>query len=542
MVTFTKRNIVGLLVLGLLGSAPILACSDDSKDDTKPVTSFEAGAPDTSDNNTNACADAAAPAIGDCSTTKCTATLGEPAVCRNNACVKLKTAECSRTVGPVDDENAVILGVIAPMSGDTANEGTSVINSIDLALRELNQRGVPFADACAKPRKLAAVVCDESADIPTGAEHLAKDLLAPAAIGALYSGDTIKALGKALPNKMLMISPSATAARLTTFEGATVDGVRLFWRTSPSDVIQSAAMAKVLGELETSIKAGNGGKDIKVAFISKSDAYGQGIATALSESVTLNGKPFNDPANAALVVNKCYNSSAFTSPDCMGDLPGAVSATQALDPDVIVLTGTNEAITDFLVPYEALSGVKKPRWIIPDGPRTNDLTKYAKGKPEFRARVRGTVPGVVTPLAQDFFSFRYSTAFPDKPVLIFGMAGAYDATYMLAYAIGAAGNAALTGPVIGTNLAKLIDGATKIDVGPVRINDAFNALTASQKIDINGASGPLFFDKDTGEAPSDIAVWCIVEDPTTQETSYNDSTSQRYDATGKTLTGTFKCE
>lgn len=542
MVIFTKRSFVGLFVLGLLGSAPILACSDDdSTDDTKPASGFEAGVPDAGE-TPSTCPDAAAPAVGDCSTTKCTATLGEPAVCRNNACVKLKTAECSKTVGPVDDENAVILGVVAPLSGDSINEGTGVINSIDLALQELNKKGIPFADPCATPRKLAVVVCDEGGDIPTGAEHLAKDLQAPAAIGALFSGDTIAALGKALPNKMLMISPSATAARLTTFEGATVDGVRLFWRTSPSDVIQSAAMAKVLGELETSIKAGNGGADLKVAVISKSDAYGQGIANALSTSVTLNGKPFTDAANSALVINKCYNSSSFTSPDCTGDLPGALTAAQALNPDVIVLTGTNEAITDFLVPYEALGGVKKPMWIIPDGPRTKDLTTYATGKADFRSRVHGTVPGVVTPLAQDFFNFRYSTAFPDKPVLTFGMAGAYDATYMLAYAIGAAGNTTLSGPVIGTNLAKLIDGATKIDVGPVRINDAFNTLISKSEIDINGASGPLHFDKATGEARSDIAIWCLVEDPNSHETSFNDSTGQSYDATGDKLTGTFKCE
>ena len=61
-----------------------------------------------------------------------------------------------------------------------------------------------------------------------------------------------------------------------------------------------------------------------------------------------------------------------------------------------------------------------------------------------RQSIRGSVPGVVTPLAQDFYNLRYKTAYPDTP-LTFGMAGAYDATYMFAYVMAALSKANPTG-------------------------------------------------------------------------------------------------
>jgi len=48
-----------------------------------------------------------------------------------------------------------------------------------------------------------------------------------------------------------------------------------------------------------------------------------------------------------------------------------------------------------------------------------------------------------------------------------------------------------------------------IDVGADKINTAFMPLQTGSNIDFNGASGPLDFDVTTGEAPSEIQIWCI---------------------------------
>ncbi len=549
MRSIALRRVTASLVAGpaLVFLGVLVACGDDDPPPpAAPVTTPEAGLDSTTPNQ---CPDAGPAPARECTNTKCTATLGEPAICRNDTCVKLKSQYCPIVIGDVDDDRTIIIGSVAPINGPSANEGGPIRSSIDLALREINARGIPSADVCEAPRKMALVACDENeeVDIKGGASHLVNDLGVQAIIGANFSGDTIHTSSVTLPGKTLLISPSATAARITTLEGATQDGTRLLWRTSPSDVIQSEAMRSVYVELEAAAKAAAGGPtNAKVAVISKSDAYGVGVHQALQGSLIVNGKPHADAANAGLAEFRCYNPPATATvgtADCpvSNTMAAAVTALQALKPDTIILTGTAEAVSDILIPYEATNPTPKPRWLLPDGIRTADLTNYAKGKPEFIARVRGTVPGVVTPLAQSFFNIRYSAAFPDNPTLIFGMAGAYDATYMIAYGIAANGSNPITGVNIAKNLAKLVGGTAKIDVGPARLAAGFAELTNGSAVDLNGTSGPLDFDPATGEARSDIAIWCLRVDPNTSNIVYGDATGQSYNATENKLNGTFSC-
>ena len=549
MRSIALRNATTSLVLGsALVVGLLVACSDDDEGKVStPKTTPEAG---TDAPALNRCVDAGAAPTGDCTNTKCSATLGEPAICRNNACVKLKSEHCPIVIGKVDDDRTIIIGSIAPINGASANEGVSVRNSIDLALREINTRGIPTDDVCEAPRPMALVGCDENeeVDIKGGANHLVNELGVQAIIGANFSGDTIHATTVTLPGKVLLISPSATAARITTLEGATQEGTRLMWRTSPSDVIQSEAMRSVYVELEAAVKAAPGGPtNAKVAIISKSDAYGLGIDQALRNGLSVNGKPHGDASNNGLVEFRCYNppaTAATGTAECpvANTMASAVTALQTLKPESIILTGTAEAVLDILIPYEASNPTPKPRWLLPDGIRTAELTNYAKDKPDFIARVRGTVPGVVTPLAQAFFNIRYTAAFPENPTLVFGMAGAYDATYMIAYGIAANGSKPITGIEIAKNLAKLAGGTEKIDVGPARLSAGFAALTSGGAVDLNGTSGPLDFDPATGEARSDIAVWCLRVDPNTSNIVYGDATGQSYNATENKLNGTFNCQ
>ena len=138
-------------------------------------------------------------------------------------------------------------------------------------------------------------------------------------------------------------------------------------------------------------------------------------------------------------------------------------------------------------------------------------------------------------------NLRYKSAFPNNPQLILGMAGAYDATYMIAYSIASIDKGAVTGEAIATNFKNLITGAP-INVGPTQLNTAYATLTGGGTIDFNGASGPLNFNLATGEAPSDITVWCLGVDPNTNKTIFNDSTGETYNATSNQLSGTFSCQ
>ncbi|AKV03044.1 Branched-chain amino acid ABC transporter, amino acid-binding protein [Labilithrix luteola] len=527
-----------------------VACS--SSDEATPKTQGDAGSTgaETGPDPQDECANAPPPAPkGDCTNTKCSAQLGEPATCVNNQCVKLKSDLCPNVLGAADDDDAIFFGTLLSLTGANASSGLNRQNSVQLAVDEINNAGgIPSADKCAKPRKLAFVGCDDQPDEVKAANHLTTDLGFAAVIGAGTSGKTVNAATKStIPAKALLFAPSSTAISITGL-AASPDGVRLVWRAAPSDVIQSKAMELVIGEL-----AGKVTGTVKLAIISKSDAYGVGLDSELRKNLKFNGAGYDDPANASNRLTQCFNPSPAagqqpTSTDaCPVDktTAAAVTALKGLQPDIIVLNGTAEAITEILVPYEASAEgqAKKPLYMIPDGPRKTELITAVTASPELRTRIRGTVPGTLTTLGQDFFSYRYTAAHPDNPQLVFGMAGSYDATYMIAYSIASGGGKQpITGTSIASGFTKLIaKGSTSLDVGPAKINTGFSTLVSGGSVDFNGASGPLDFNPQTGEADSDFTVWCISNDPNTNKPYFNDATSQSYDATAKALKGTFIC-
>ena len=111
--------------------------------------------------------------------------------------------------------------------------------------------------------------------------------------------------------------------------------------------------------------------------------------------------------------------------------------------------------------------------------------------------------------------------------------------YLLAYGILAAGEGALTGPFIASGLKMMNDGS-KVDAGPNNINATLNALSGGGSIDYEGTSGPLDCNNDTGEAPSNIEVWCIGEN--NQMQPIFDRSEQYYEAATDTVIGTDSCD
>jgi branched-chain amino acid transport system substrate-binding protein len=90
-----------------------------------------------------------------------------------------------------------------------------------------------------------------------------------------------------------------------------------------------------------------------------------------------------------------------------------------------------------------------------------------------------------------------------------------DALMLVAVATGTA--ALRGGPVDGTRLAGVLGHVSAVDAGPLvpldppHFNAAVSDLAAGHDIDVQGASGHLDFDVTTGEAPSDINIYEIVD-------------------------------
>jgi branched-chain amino acid transport system substrate-binding protein len=464
--------------------------------------------------------------------------------CRSKRCVNLLSAECTTLYGDYKNDNAMFLGAILPTTGGDASTGKPIENGIKLALDDFNlvAKGLPAAPGTTARRPMVLVGCSDNSDNTTGvtaARHLVGDVGTVAIIGGAFSGVTIDiASTVTIPANVLLFSPSATSVAITDF-----DDHDLVWRTSPPDSFQAQALALYVPEIEAQVRKTlmlTPADKIRVAILNKGDAYGSGLAKALEKKLVINGQPATDPSN-----NGSYLRLDYGNPDDPAanptKFPQTVSQTLTFKPHITLIFGANEGITDVFAKIEEQWGADpRSQFIFSDAGEIPELWQYiAKhdATDMLRPRIRGTVPGTDNNLFQ-FFRTAYKAKFQDGTSPdVFGVAGGYDIVYLLGYSAAGLGESPITGASLAQRLKKMSTGA-KVDVGADTINSTFMKVANDGPIDYNGASGPLDFDLKTGEAPSDIQIWCIPKDPTGKAASAM-SSGKSYSATEGKLVGTL---
>lgn len=503
------RRLAAALCLTLVGCSAVLGV-DDFK--VRPVAVI---APD-------AATDAAA---AECAVNADCASRGEHYICRkaDRACVSLESQDCKTIVGDYKNDHAIILGSLLPTSGPDRSTGVPIENALVLALQDFHGNGdLPPPYGATARRPLVLVSCSDASDEDVAvraAKHLVDDLRVPAILGAAFSGITLKvATNVTIPAGTLLISPSATSTALT---GLQDNG--LVWRTSPSDVIQAKAHVAFLRELEKDIVGSPPTREIKIAIANKGDPYGRGLAEAVSATLTFNG---GKTALSQIATPPTAGKFAtFDYGDAAPNYAGAATQITTQLPDIVFLFGTTETLTEMMKAIELgwpTPGPPRPRYILADGSLVAEATEIANGTPAtpdaanggLRRRILGTIPGTTN---ENFVKFQnlYNSMIKDgTSPATGGAANAYDALYNLAFAMVAADHRPLTGAILRDGFARQVDKASApLDVGFANINEAFKRLAAGQSFDFNGASGPLDYDLATGEASSDIQLWCLPPAP-----------------------------
>jgi ABC-type branched-subunit amino acid transport system substrate-binding protein len=454
-------------------------------------------------------------------------------ICRKDTrtCAKLLSAECTRIEGDYKSDNAVIIGGISS-NYDGDNSGIMYENAVALALSEFTtaSNGLPAVPGSGKgTRPLVFVGCNDKGDEDTallGATHLVDTVGVPAIIGAAYSGITrAVATTVTIPKKVLLISPSATSIALTALQD---DG--LVWRASPSDVLQAAAVLTLWSEVEVFARtkfALPASTRTKVFIGYKDDSYGKGLADAVKDRLTVNGVSVSDPANASNVKTETYGDPDSSPPTAA--YSAHVDQILALKPHVVMLFGGPEALSEVIEKVElGWTGTEpRPYYLLTDGvyftSRLDSLLNNVKAKTTTLAsRLIGTIPGTSNANYNKFVSnYNANAKYREVDPNALGGAGSYDSAYMLAFSIAGLGARPVSGPSIAAGLSRLVPPGDKVDPGQNNINGVLQKLASSEtaKVDYDGASGPLDFDLATGEAPSDIRLWCIgktggVEAPT----------------------------
>ena len=450
----------------------------------------------------------------DCQTNRDCYTKAPKTVCRHDGnsavgtCVRLMSPECDRVVGNWEDDEALVLGSVLPIGTDG---GQSIQDAIDMVINFEMPNGIPGVPGSNKWRPLAFVECDDANDAGQGllaATHLA-EIGVPAIIGA-ESSDVTRSIAKnvTIGREILLISPAATSPSITD-----LGDDRLVWRTAPSDAFQAQVMARYVQDVvEPQVRASRGSMDagvnIKVMLVYEKTEYGAAFSNALTEALRFNGN-----TRAADQLNTFF----FTHSYDIGETSVVGEDVRRRDPEIVLLVGADERAADVLVWVEVGHDWTKdqirPLWVLGDGAKTAKLLAIEK-KDEVRRRVTGTAPGSRTSNFAAFAS-AYGQRYSQDPsgLDLFGPAGAYDATFLLA--LSAVSLDSTSTPITGPNLALGLGAVTdrnQAEAVNIPTDDLsgklFQPLGDGRHIRLEGASGRLAFDA-AGDTRSDILVWCL---------------------------------
>jgi len=155
------------------------------------------------------------------------------------------------------------IGAILPLTGDAASWGERGKKGIDLAIKEINERGG------IKGRKLRVIYEDTQASPKLGAaamKKLATIDKVPVVIGDIVSATTLAAAPIAEKNKVVLLSPTASAPAIT-------QAGDFIFRIWPSDLAEGTAMAKFAWE--------QGFRNVGVLYIQND--YGVGLKDVFSK-------------------------------------------------------------------------------------------------------------------------------------------------------------------------------------------------------------------------------------------------------------------
>lgn len=181
------------------------------------------------------------------------------------------TGQCDTSKG------TLVIGFIAPLSGNLSALGLGMKNSVDLAVQQANEK-------CAvKGYKLALDAQDDQANPQIGAQagtKLSSDANVVGVIGTLNSSVAQNVQPILNDKKILMVSPANTNPTLTRgdkYKDAPARKYDSYFRVCATDDLQGPFAANYLFE-----KAGKK----KVAIITDGKTYGEGLATEFEGKFT----------------------------------------------------------------------------------------------------------------------------------------------------------------------------------------------------------------------------------------------------------------
>jgi branched-chain amino acid transport system substrate-binding protein len=314
----------------------------------------------------------------------------------------------AKSSGDGDGGDTIKIGANLELSGGVASYGQSIAEGIDLALEEINKKGIDG-------KKLELVKVDnksDAAEATNGAIKLINQDKVVAIIGAATSTNTLAQVQVAQDNGVVLLTPTGTNPTITVSEDALNDFV---FRTCFIDPFQGTVAANFASKDLSVTKA--------AILIDSSSDYAKGLAASFKEAFGSNG-------------GEVVSEEAYVAKDT--DFRATLTRIQSSNPEFIFVPGYYEEV-GLIVKQARELGLNVPimggdGW---DSPTLVDIAGGAALNNTFITNHYSS--GDEDAKVQDFVK-AFKAKYDDKSPDAFNALG-YDSVYFLADAIERAGSA-----------------------------------------------------------------------------------------------------
>jgi branched-chain amino acid transport system substrate-binding protein len=360
----------------------------------------------------------------------------------------LATAATALFAGVAQAED-VKIGILLGFTGPLESLSPDMAAGANLAIAEVNASG-KFMDGNSTVSSVNADTgCIDASLAVASAERLITSDKVSGIVGGMCSGETTASLqNAAIPNGMVMISPSATSPALSTVED---DG--LFFRTSPSDARQGQVMAQILND--------RGVKEVAVTYTNND--YGKGLADSFEAAFVASG--------GTVTMNAAHE-------DGKADYSAEVGALASAGGEVLVVAGYVDQGGAGII-NGALDTGAFDTFMFPDGMVSETL------ETNFGAKVEGSFgqhPGNDSEGGAKFTEAGKAAGF--NPTNAFAPES-YDAAALILMAMQAAGS---TDPQVYKSKIMDVANAPGEIILPGELGKALEILKAGGDVDFVGAS------------------------------------------------------
>ncbi|GGC69713.1 ABC transporter substrate-binding protein [Hoyosella rhizosphaerae] len=345
-------------------------------------------------------------------------------------------------------------GGLLPQTGDLAFLGPPEIAATELAVKEINEAGGVLGNP-------VSINQGDSGDTTTNIANQTVDrLLADGVqviIGAASSGVSLNVIDKIVDAGVVMFSPANTSDQFVCYPDK-----GLYFRTAPTDVLQSQALVQMM--------ASDGVQ--RVAVLARNDPYGAGLARNTERFLQEAGVGSDQ---IELIIYD-PNAQSFNA---------ELDRIAQFDPDAIAVIGFDESKRIITRMAEIGIGPQDKLVYGTDGNMGNALGEGLA--PGLLEGMKGTAPQ--TALSSDFEERVRATGAEIGLNLsdLQYSAEAYDAAIITALAAEAAGSTR------GVDIASEINGVTRDGEDCTTFAECRDLIAAGQDINFNGITGELEF-------------------------------------------------